>query len=64
MMDLMCSTAEEFYQELEIPYRIVNIVSGMCIWPFIVFSHYLFQLMLGDTCDPRARAQPRVKATV
>jgi len=28
MMESMCSTAEEFYQELEIPYRIVNIVSG------------------------------------
>ena len=29
MMDSMCKTAEEFYQELGIPYRIVNIVSGM-----------------------------------
>ena len=29
MMELMSKTAEEFYQELEIPYRIVNIVSGM-----------------------------------
>eukprot|EP00112_Aurelia_sp_Birch-Aquarium-sp1_P006053 Seg1677.2 transcript_id=Seg1677.2/GoldUCD/mRNA.D3Y31 product="Serine-tRNA ligase cytoplasmic" protein_id=Seg1677.2/GoldUCD/D3Y31 len=28
MMDSMCKTAEEFYQELGIPYRIVNIVSG------------------------------------
>ena len=29
MMEQMCKNAEEFYQELEIPYRIVNIVSGM-----------------------------------
>ena len=29
MMELMSTTAEEFYQELAIPYRIVNIVSGM-----------------------------------
>eukprot|EP00795_Rhopilema_esculentum_P000654 gene654-10360_t len=28
MMEHMCKNAEEFYQELEIPYRIVNIVSG------------------------------------
>ena len=63
MMESMCSTAEEFYQELEIPYRIVNIVSGMCIWPFIAFSRYLFQSMLEDMYDPRARAQPRVKTT-
>lgn len=28
MMDEMISNAEEFYQALEIPYRIVNIVSG------------------------------------
>ncbi|XP_066590685.1 serine--tRNA ligase, cytoplasmic [Prorops nasuta] len=28
MMDEMIANAEEFYQELEIPYRVVNIVSG------------------------------------
>lgn len=28
MMEEMISNAEEFYQALEIPYRIVNIVSG------------------------------------
>lgn len=30
MMDEMIGTAEEFYQTLGIPYRIVNIVSGRC----------------------------------
>lgn len=30
MFDEMIGTAEEFYQSLGIPYRIVNIVSGMC----------------------------------
>lgn len=28
MFDEMIGTAEEFYKSLEIPYRIVNIVSG------------------------------------
>ena len=28
MMDEMISNAEEFYQSLGIPYRVVNIVSG------------------------------------
>eukprot|EP00794_Sanderia_malayensis_P007508 gene7508-8341_t len=28
MMEVMCDNAEEFYQELRLPYRIVNIVSG------------------------------------
>lgn len=28
MMESMCEAAEEFYKELEIPYRVVNIVSG------------------------------------
>lgn len=30
MFDEMIGTAEEFYQSLGIPYRIVNIVSGYC----------------------------------
>lgn len=40
MFDEMISTAEGFYQALGIPYRIVNIVSGMhasidfCALPF------------------------------
>ena len=31
MMDEMIANAEEFYQTLGIPYRIVNIVSGVCV---------------------------------
>ena len=36
-MDSMCQTAEEFYQGLEIPYRIVNIVSGLFL-SFVLFE--------------------------
>lgn len=40
MFDEMIGTAEEFYQSLGIPYRIVNIVSGLYTLPsFFYWEH-------------------------
>lgn len=42
MFDEMIGTAEEFYQSLGIPYRIVNIVSGWFTLPFIFIESAIF----------------------
>ncbi len=46
MFDEMIGTAEEFYQTLGIPYRIVNIVSGWFTLPFIFIESAIRCLLL------------------
>lgn len=51
MFDEMIGTAEEFYQSLGIPYRIVNIVSGLYTLPsFFYWEHQwtIFWLFLAS----------------
>lgn len=42
LMDEMIANAEEFYQKLLIPYRVVNIVSGIIITACIQLPVYMF----------------------
>ncbi len=41
LMDEMIGNAEEFYQMLKIPYRVVNIVSGKYLFYAFIVKYYL-----------------------